>query len=548
MPPIGKLNLPDELYNQTHSRGKELTDFEYFKSTLPDVLTEQQAERFCAHVDHEWSDLFWNLYRDDPQSDLAQCVDAGFLRFVRFVTDLLIQRSGTELEDGIPEFDKFRLIYATPAHADYLMACLDSMSHTSLHAPGFFRALFSPTAVADDGEKIMLFFLSPMADLFRKCADCYDASQRNNPFSIGEQLLLYACLEHRISDTPEFAERARVLRNLIANSEDTVRHENMSALLETVSILVKSGTVNEQTRFNKSQLSEEALKKASTSGNPELRAMVSRLENHHLLQGCLALFTLDETLGTIAEGFAELFSDDCDYDTISRALMSLGDYTQTYGWRRRVGTDNDSVWRELFTPSQKRDGFENTKIILHRLLAMLIAQPQSTPKSIVADFLSSFQADSVRPRTWEYYYIKYASFRKTASQSAYDGFFYWPETMDCRYECMMLRRSTMGGFHWSPFLKTLIDELGPQSLSLENYGHPLFLHRGDGVLKITNVASGFMVEAANDLPATAQLLARLRQETGGTSDQIAVAQDADGFDCEDRIEKAKVVLKAVIAN
>lgn len=546
--PMEKLNLPDELYIKMNSRGKELTDFEYFKSSLPAVLTEQQAERFCAQVDHEWSDLFWNLYRDDQKSDLAQCVDAGFLRFVRFVTDILIQLSPTKLDDGISEFDKFSMIYATPAHAEYMMACLDQMSHTRLHDPSFFKALFSSNAAVDNGDLIRLFFQNPMADLFRKCADCYDSSPRNNPFSIGEQLLLYACLEHLISGTPEFAERARILRNLIANSEDTVRHENLPSLLETVSILVKTGTVNEQTRFNKTQVAEEALKQVFTSGNTELRAIVSKLENHQLLQGCLALFTLDETLSTTAQSFAELFSDDCDYDTISQAMMTFGDYSQTYGWRRRVGTDNGSVWRELFTPSQKRAGFDVTKTILHRLLAKLNTQPESTPKSVVADFLSSFEADSVRPRPWACYYIKHASFRKADGQSAYEGFFFWPETKDGRYQCFMLRRSTMGGFHWSPFLKTLIDELGTQFLSLENYGHPLFLHRGDGVLKITDVASGFKVEAANDLPATAQLLVRLRQETGGTTDQIVVAQDADGFDCEDRIEKARVVLKAVIAN
>lgn len=546
--PMEKLNLPDELYIKMNSRGKELTDFEYFKSTLPDVLTERQAGIFGERVDHEWSDLFWNLYKDNPQPDLAQRVDEGFLRFVRFVTDLLIQKNEIKVEDRVLEFDTFRSIYATPDHADYLIECLERISHTGLHNPGFFELLFSATAEADDGEKIRLFFQSPMADLFRKCADCYDASQRNNPFSIGEQLLLFACLEHLIHDTPDFAERVRVLRNLIANSEDTVRHENLSALLETVSALVTTGAVDEHSRFNKSQEAEEAWKKVATSGNPKLRAIVSRLENHHLLQGCLALFTIDETLGPIAESFAKLFSADCDYETISRALMSYGDYAEKYGWRRRVGNVNHSVWRELFTPSQKREGFDNTKTILLGLLATRIADPKSTPESIVADYLACFDAGSVSPRPWTYYYVKYASFRKAADQTVYDGFFYWPDPLNRHYECMMLRRSTLGGFHWSPFLKTLIDELGPQYLSLDSYGAPLYLHRGDGVLKITTVASGFMVEAANDLPETSRLLTRLREKIGGTSDLITVAQDADGFDHEDRIEKAKTVLKAVIAN
>jgi hypothetical protein len=546
--PMEKLNLPDELYIKMNSRGKELTDFEYFKSTLPDVLTEKQAGIFSEKVDHEWSNLFWNLYKDNTQHDIARRVDEGFLRFVRFVTDLLIQKYEIKVEDRILEFDAFRSIYATPNHADYLIECLERMSHTSLHNSRFFEVLFSATAEADYGEKIRLFFQNPKADLFRKCADCYDAKQRNNPFSIGEQLMLYACLEHLIHDTTDFAERARVLRNLIANSDDTVRHENMPALLKTVSTLVRTGEVDKDSRFNKSQEAEEARKKVTTSGNQNLRTIASRLENHHLLQGCLALFAIDETLESIAESFAKLFTADCDYELISRALMSYGDYSQKHSRRKRVGNINHSVWRELFTPSQKREGFENTKSILFQLLATLNTDPKSTLKSIVTDYLAVCNTSSVLPKSWTFYYIKYVNFRMAADHTAYDGFFYWPDPLKGHYECMMLRRPTLGGHHWSPFLKTLFSELGTQYFSLDNYGAPLYLHRGDGILKITTVASGFMVTAANELPATAQLLARLREMTGGTTDLIAVAQDSDGFDLEDRIEKAKTLLQAVIAN
>ena len=40
--PMDKLGLPDDLYIKMNSRGKELTDFEYFKSRFSEILSSDR--------------------------------------------------------------------------------------------------------------------------------------------------------------------------------------------------------------------------------------------------------------------------------------------------------------------------------------------------------------------------------------------------------------------------------------------------------------------------------------------------------------------------
>ena len=57
----------------------------------------------------------------------------------------------------------------------------------------FFDSLFYIDEKDFQIDKTRLFFQNSAIDLFKKCADNYDPSLRTNPFSNGEQLMLYAC-------------------------------------------------------------------------------------------------------------------------------------------------------------------------------------------------------------------------------------------------------------------------------------------------------------------------------------------------------------------
>ena len=543
--PMGKLGLPDDLYIKMNSRGKELTEFEHFKSRFSELLPKEHANDFNHKIDQSWSDLFWDLYKDEEDEkdkDIAKRVDNAFLRFFQYITDILITKNEIPVDDQNNGFSAYRKVYGNIENVEFLFSCLDVFSSQYKTNSNFFESLFYIDETDFSIDKTRLFFFNSAIDLFKKCADNYDTSQRTNPFSIGEQLMLYAVINHLTNKTVDLNSRLRKLRNLIANSVDTVRKENMTSLLNTVSEIILNNNIDADSKFNSIQIIEENTKQKFIEENPEHKATIHKLEDHHLLQGCLAMFNFDLELPDYANTFYDVFSGNCHYETISRALLSFGDYSQKYDWRWRLGNHNNSVWRELFTPSQRRIGFQQTKEVLNMLLTHLLQNPQSNLQEIIDFYLASFEQQLDTPKDWKYYFIKYPEFRKNE-----DGFYYWNiQDKSKPYSCIMMRRTTLGGFNWSPFQYALKERFKDQ-LNLENYGAPLILIKENASLRISNMNQGYRFEA-NDDDESELLLENLKRQGFISQDDIfQIDQNQDGIDLEDRIEKGTEFISALLS-
>lgn len=422
--PMERLGLPDDLYIKMNSRGKELTEFEHFKSRFPEILCPEHAKIFNNHIDQRWSDLFWDLYKNQENIDIAKLVDNSFLRFFNFVTDILMSKHALEIESTSNDFDIYKAVYEQTENVEFLFASLNAFSTCTPSSSEFFEAVFYTDEKDYSADKCRLFFLNASTNLFRKCADNYDASMHTNPFSIGEQLLLYSCILHLIHNTTEFNSRVRTVRNLISNSEDTVRKEYIQSLLISVSEITINNSLDANTKFNTRQVTEEERKLLFIQENGALKETFLKLEDHHLLQGCVALFKLENNLDTYAKIFNQIFNRDCNYDEISRALLTFGDYTQDYRYsRRRLGNRNHATWREFFTPSNRRSDFSKTEEVLYRLLDCLIANPQWNTQKIISEYLTSFEKQPDKPKDWKFYYIKYSEFRSND-----DGYYCWQNT------------------------------------------------------------------------------------------------------------------------
>lgn len=540
--PMENLGLPDDLYIKMNSRGKELSEFEHFKSRFSEILHDDQASTFNQKIDQAWSDLFWDLYKNEGIGDIAKRADNAFLRFFRYVTDLLIARNDITLELQSDDLETYRKIYQNPENVDFLFSCLEAFTKSYKINSDFFDSVFYVEDSDFKEERTRLFFQNASTDLFKKCADHYDTSPRQNPFSIGEQLLLYACMLHLTHDTSSFSRRIRTLRNLITNSEDTVRKENMPSLLETVSELIINNKIDNDSKFNKTQIKEEEEKQLFIEEKTGFKETLYKLEDHQLLQGCIALFRLDDDLHDYAATFHRVFTTNCDYDIISRALLIFGNYSQKYDtWRWRFGNHNNSVWRELFTPSQRRAEFQRTRDVVYSLISNLILNPESTLENIISDYLAQFEHEVGKPKEWRFYFIKYPDFRKNE-----DGFYTWLPKFDKPYECLMMRRTTLGGFHWSPFLYALTMKFKNQ-LSMDNYGAPMFLTKGSSTLKISNINNGYRFESADD--ESKALLLKLR-ELNYLNDEglFQISQNHEGLDKEDRVAKCVELISEILGN
>jgi len=535
--PMEKLGLPDDLYIKMNSRGKELTEFEHFKSRFPEILDNEQANIFSVNIDQKWSDLFWDLYKDQKNIDIAQLVDNAFLRFFRFITDILIFKNGLEVK-GADDFHTFKAVYSDAENVKFLFDCLNIFSAKQSLSSDFFDSVFYVEEKDFSDNKTRLFFQNSHINLFKKCADSYDASLHTNPFSIGEQLLLYACMLHLIGTTAEFSNRIRRIRNLITNSEDTVRKEYIQSLLTTVSEIIINDKIDSDSKFNTRQVEEEERKRQFVNKNSTFKETVCKIEDHHLLQGCLAIFKLDDELDSYANIFSLIFKPNCSYDELSTALLTFGDYTQDYRYnRRRLGNHNDSTWREFFSPSNRRGDFKNTEETLSQLITHLISNSDLDVSKIVSNYIVAFEKQSDKPKDWKYYYIKYPSFRIND-----DGYYYWPDKFK-PYECVMMRRTTLGGFHWSPFLFTLKNKFNFQ-LNLDNYGAPLILVKGNASVKITNLNSGFKFESIDE--GSSELLNKLFKLNYLNADGIfIIKQNQYGSDIDDRVIKCAELISKI---
>ena len=191
----------------------------------------------------------------------------------------------------------------------------------------------------------------------------------------------------------------------------------------------------------------------------------------------------------------------------------------------------------MFTPSNFKKGFENTKKVLYELLKYLYQNTSVELDQIVNAFVLEFQNDPGKPKDWRYYFIKYSSFRKHE-----DGFYYWPEESE-QYNCIMMRRSTLGGFNWSPFLYTL-KEYDTKHLSLENYGASLILVKDSGSLRITNINGGYIITAVDEA-SEALLEAVSKQVKLNENNILEIAQTPDGLDIEDRIKTGESLISKI---
>lgn len=172
-------------------------------------------------------------------------------------------------------------------------------------------------------------------NLLRACCHNYGTmSGRTRVFTIGDSLLLYAVLLHRTHQTADFPRRLRSLRNLIEASGNEIRPERGPDHIADVRHLVLSGALDKVKSLNQRQIVDEERKRAFLAKHPELVMVAFRLEDHPLLRGRLASFSLDATtFEQRALSFERLMDDQQQWPALTAALLTKD--TTAVTWARR---------------------------------------------------------------------------------------------------------------------------------------------------------------------------------------------------------------------
>lgn len=536
--PMKDLGLPDDLYIKMNARGKELTDFEHFKSQFSEILNTEQAKEFNEKIDKGWSDLFWNIFKDKESKDIAKEVDNGFSGFFWYITNLLISKN--KIEHGKTYWlDIINSVYENSSeNVKFLFDTINLFERLEKSEPNYFDDLFYVNPDDFSLSKTRIFFNNAQTNLFRKCAEFYGFGERKNLFSVGEQLLLYAFIFMKNNVGEVDVLKFRKLRNIFASSEFQLRNEFLGTFLyDDVESLILHDCFSQNSKLSKRQFDEEIAKNKLINSSPVLQEAIYKLEDHNLLRGNIALFDFDENISKYGDCFLEIFIPGCDYFEISKALLSIRDYTQTEGKFKRFGNNNNSTWREIFTESENRIGFEKTREILKNYLDLHISK-RLTSNVMIEDYLRKHIENPHLEKDLMYYYIKYPNFSKWNVHQT-NGYYWWDNFETKSYECWMLFKTQFNGRHWSPFLLEL--STINSYCELENYGNQLKFVCGEYMILISNQNNGFKFTGLDG--ASINFVIGLSELSILNKDFVyEIKQNNEGIDLLDRVKEMNDIL------
>ena len=279
----------DELYVKMNARGKQLTDFENFKTELvhyaqnADMLGENAALRFAAKLDVEWTDIFWENRWEDPKTEDVS-IDEIYFTFIRRYARLeYIKKHGDDKQKPRPT-DIFARTFTE--FAPYKEA-LDRTSIENL------------ITIMDNLRGHELEAAAPWGDTF-----CFvpqytsDKKQDVSTITYDHLLIFYgycAYLLHGSYEEASFTEWNRVLWNICTNRADK------STLLPTISEIdilaphshdITSYLSQEEAiecQYNKEQLQEEQRKARKLA---ICRDTITEMESYAFFKGAIRfLFT-----------------------------------------------------------------------------------------------------------------------------------------------------------------------------------------------------------------------------------------------------------------
>ena len=450
--PLDDMESDEDLYIKMNSRGKPLTPFENFKARFEqDIAYSARADEFARKIDGAWSDLMWPFHGGD------NIVDDEFIRYIDFITEMC------ELREGKLESQRLgvraRAVFGAAnqqaeEHLDFLFAAFDKWNDQS-HIRSTFDGLFSTSAPSDDVydcKKITLFGASS-TNLFEQCCHSFDSTPRGNrPFTLQQSLLFYAVLVHLVHGTDDFFRRMRILRNLIAASDDEIRRDNMPGLVADVEQIMINGDLKAVSKFSSNQVEDERLKIEFLDRNPDLAGVLFRLEDSPILRGTLSCFEFDtNSFRRRAEQFEAAFADPSRWLGLTGALLATGEYqrerSNARGWQFGTGSQNNiTVWRELFTNAPRGD-LDATRSVLGAFLDGLATSLRSVDEhldSLVNTFLTD--RETAKHFDWRYYLVKYSSMREGET-----GIYYGSEG-ELGYSMCMLRRTYLNSNYRDPIL------------------------------------------------------------------------------------------------
>ncbi|WP_262696754.1 hypothetical protein [Chryseobacterium sp. 3008163] len=544
---MDKVGLTDDLYIKMNSRGKPLTEFEYFKAGFAEIISElKQRKRFEEAIDGIWTDTIWNIIFElgilTDDDDIALTVDNSFLNLFNFITSVIsIKKDLRDSNDfrytnTIDSAELLKEIYNDVENQNFLFDTLDSICKQEKENPSFWNDLFYVDEVKFESGKTRLFFQQKETNLLKRCLFHFSDSRG---LSFPEQILLLACLTHLKRPSNIFNDQIRTLRNLVVNSENELRESILGNSFEEAEQFVTNGDLEIFKNFKTDQIEEEKSKKDYIAQHSSNKEILHRLEDSDIFRGSISLIPLVDDFKNRAEKFLSLFDESSilsDFNTKSNLLLSFGDYSQRDGTLANLMSNKNRVIRNfLTTPGYNKSHFyEKTQKVVLQCLDFFINNKLGSNQQKIEKDLTDY---SNKPKDWKYYFMKYPSFRDNCNQ----GYYSFKEVGD--YCIFKMKERQFNGWHWDPFLQEIAKNTKVKNLSIDNFGGKLVLSQNRKKILISSVPNGFLFENGMSNRNVNTLLDEMKKN--GIIDSEGyyfVPQTEDLIDLQDRIELLHKIL------
>ncbi len=540
-----KVGLPDDLYIKMNSRGKPLTEFEYFKAGFLDIIkNEVLKKRFEDSIDQKWAECMWAIVlekaKNTPKIDIALLVDDCFIRFINYISDILAYKQGLPFVEINHSTEETKGIYQNEGNLIFLFDVLDCIVELHNSNPNFWNDTFYMAKDEFALGKTRLFFQQTQINLLEKCLYSYSGS--NSGFSFPEQLLLFGVIIHLLKKTSHFSKAARIIRNLVANSENELRDATIGLNFIGVEQFVQYFKFDNLVHFKRDQIKEEEDKYNYINQNSSAEAHIYLLEDSDIFRGCISIFDLDEKFISRKGTFMSIFDEDLilsDFLNRSNLLLSFGDYSQAEGNHKNLLACRRNIWRRfLTTPGfNKIQITKKTKNVLMSCLDFFCANSSVSIHQYTDNTLLAYEN---KPKDWIYYFLKYYGFRENCNQ----GYFYWGDVS--HYPMYKMKEKQFNGYHWDPFLSEIKKKLNTKALELDN-GRQMTITIGDEMLQIECHSKCFLIKEVAGPTAIESTFAKLvKDEIISNEGWLLISQNTDKIDTEDRVEKGIKFIERIL--
>ncbi|MBA4745954.1 MAG: DUF262 domain-containing protein [Muricauda sp.] len=547
---LSEFKLSDDLYIKMNSRGKPLTEFEYFKANFSEIITnEELKQKFEKQIDQDWFDCIWNLLLETEEAqnikDIALLVDNSFLNLFNFITYVIGLKNDIQYTDTVESPKELKSIYSNEDNVKEIFSILDNLVLSNETNPNFWKNTFYFEKANYHKDKTRLFFPHKENNLLVRCLLYFE---KDRGFSLPEQLLLHSYLFQNIHQTEDFERKVRILRNLVANSEFELRRETLVESITELEAFLLSFDFDTLKRFKTDQIQEEKEKELFYQTQEAVDTFY-RLEDSDFFRGNISIFQFDDHTENRASQFLKYFDEDFlieDFTNRSNFLLCFGDYTQhdsgneerKEGWYNFLSS-NKKVIRKFFTTpgfGKKKDIFSHTRPVLMKCLDFLVNNPNTVIKEHIRTELEAYQE---KAKDWKYYFLQYPSFRSECSRGYYYSF--------DDYVYNKMRQKQFNGFNWCPFFYEVNRQIKSKKLTLGDYNDLLYLKIKKNTISINIDRNHFLFENQNAEGAENPIYDDLiTNEVIDEQGILKVQQNAEGLDTEDRVEKLVECINSIL--